>query len=97
MVEKQTLAMVIAIYNEQENLPDLFRRLRETFERMPDIAPTVIYVNDGSDDASLRIMLEQRAEDSRFSVIGLPCHVHGSTHHRSPRDGGMTSARAECG
>ena len=71
MVETQTLAIVIAIYNEQENLPELFRRLRETFGRMPDIAPTVIYVNDGSSDDSLRIMLEQRTEDPRFTVIDL--------------------------
>lgn len=71
MVETQTLAIVIAVFNEQENLPDLFRRLRETFERMPDIAPTVIYVNDGSNDDSLRIMLEQRAQDPRFTVIDL--------------------------
>jgi dolichol-phosphate mannosyltransferase len=71
MVETQTLAIVIAIYNEQENLPELFRRLRETFERMPGIAPTVIYVNDGSDDGSLRIMLDQRAEDPRFTVVDL--------------------------
>src|SRR5262245_33446989 len=71
MVETQTLTIVIAIYNEQENLPELFRRLRDTFGRIPDIAPSVIYVNDGSDDDSLRIMLEQRAADPRFSVIDL--------------------------
>jgi glycosyltransferase involved in cell wall biosynthesis len=71
MVDTQTLAIVIAIYNEQENLPELFRRLRETFGRMPGIAPTVIYVNDGSEDDSLRIMLEQRAQDPRFTVVDL--------------------------
>lgn len=71
MVETQTLAIVIAIYNEQENLPVLFRRLRELFEQMPAVAPTVVYVNDGSTDDSLRIMLQQRAEDRRFTVIDL--------------------------
>lgn len=71
MAETQKLSVVIAIYNEQENLPDLFQRLRATFARMPDIAPTVIYVNDGSTDDSLRIMLQQQAEDARFTIIDL--------------------------
>ena len=31
----------------------------------------VIYVNDGSSDDSMRIMLEQSAKDSRFSIIDL--------------------------
>jgi dolichol-phosphate mannosyltransferase len=71
MAETQTLSVVIAIFNEQENLPDLFQRLRATFARMPDIAPTVIYVNDGSTDGSLAIMLQQQAEDGRFTIIDL--------------------------
>src|SRR4051812_42258776 len=71
MTLSHTLAVVIAIYNEQENLPELFRRLRETFAKLPEVDATVIYVNDGSSDDSLRIMLEQRAEDHRFTVIDL--------------------------
>ena len=71
MAETQTLAVVIAIYNEQENLPELFQRLRTTFARMPGITPTVIYVNDGSTDDSLPIMLRQHAEDPRFTIVDL--------------------------
>lgn len=71
MAQTQALSVIIAIYNEQENLPELFQRLRATFARMPGIAPTVIYVNDGSTDESLPIMLRQQAEDPRFTIIDL--------------------------
>src|SRR3954469_22857363 len=71
MAETQTLSVVIAIFNERENLPDLFQRLRATFARMPEIAATVVYVNDGSTDGSLAIMLQQQAEDRRFTIIDL--------------------------
>lgn len=91
MVETQTLAVVIAIYNEQENLPDLFRRLRETFAQIPDIVGTVIYVNDGSTDDSLSIMLQQRSEDPRFTVIDLSRNFG----HQSAVTAGLAEADAD--
>ena len=63
--------IIIPIYNEQENLPTLFRRLKKTCNGLEDITWQVIYINDGSEDESLRIMLEQSKEDSRFSVLDL--------------------------
>src|SRR5690349_13230533 len=71
MADTRTLAVVVAIYNEEEVLPDLFERLRAAFATMPDIRANVIYVNDGSSDGSLRVMLEQQAQDPRFMVIDL--------------------------
>lgn len=71
MVDTRTLSVVVAIYNEEENLPELFDRLRAAFARMPEISATVIYVNDGSTDRSLRIMLAQQAQDPRFTVLDL--------------------------
>ena len=66
-----SICVVIPIYNEQENLPELYRRLRETFATMPHVAASVIYVNDGSSDGSLRIMLDEHREDPRFTVVEL--------------------------
>jgi dolichol-phosphate mannosyltransferase len=68
---KATLAIVIPIYNESSGLEELFRRLRATFETLPDVDAHVIYVNDGSTDGSLELMLDQRKRDDRFSVIDL--------------------------
>jgi glycosyltransferase involved in cell wall biosynthesis len=91
MIDTQTIAIVIAIYNEQEILPELFRRLRETFAQMPAIAPTVIYVNDGSTDDSLRVMLQQRCEDSRFTIIDLSRNFG----HQSAITAGLSAVDAD--
>jgi dolichol-phosphate mannosyltransferase len=63
--------IVIPIYNEQENLPELFTRLREVFDRLGTTDFQVICVNDGSTDRSMEMMLDQCEQDSRFSVISL--------------------------
>ncbi len=65
------LDVVIPIYNERENLEELHRRLKAVCESLNGITWQVIYINDGSDDGSLMIMLEQGKNDSRFSVIEL--------------------------
>ncbi len=66
-----SICVVIPIYNEQENLPELFRRLRATFATLPHVRASVLYVNDGSTDRSLNLMLAQQREDPRFAVIDL--------------------------
>jgi len=91
MTHSHTLAVVIAIYNEQENLPELFRRLSETFAKLPDVDATVIYVNDGSSDDSLRIMLEQRAADPRFTIIDLSRNFG----HQPAITAGLAAAEAD--
>ena len=65
------LDIVIPIYNEQENLPELYRRLRDVCNQLDQTASRVIYVNDGSRDESLKIMLEQHQADERFGVLDL--------------------------
>jgi polyisoprenyl-phosphate glycosyltransferase len=65
------LAIVIPIYDEAETLPELFSRLRRVLDSLIDIDATVIYVNDGSRDESLSMMLAQRADDPRFTVLDL--------------------------
>jgi len=65
------LDIVIPIYNEQENLPELYRRLRDVCDQLDQTDFRVIYVNDGSRDRSLSIMLEQHRTDPRFTVLEL--------------------------
>ena len=65
------LAVVVPVFNEQENLPEMFRRLREVFARLDAIDAQVIYVNDGSRDRSLEMMVEQNRQDGRFRIVDL--------------------------
>jgi len=65
------LNIVIPIYNEQENLEELYRRLKEVCEILDNVSWQVIYVNDGSYDGSMEIIMEQCKRDSRFAIIDL--------------------------
>jgi glycosyltransferase involved in cell wall biosynthesis len=65
------LDIVIPIYNEEENLGELQRRLRDVCSRIEGCEWHVLYVNDGSADRSLSIMLEQHQADPRFRVLDL--------------------------
>jgi dolichol-phosphate mannosyltransferase len=65
------LNIVIPIYNEEDNLQELYQRLREVLNQLENIEWQVIYVNDGSYDRSLEMMLDQHNKDARFSIIDL--------------------------
>ncbi len=45
-----TLSVVIPVYNEEENLPELYRRLRCVLEQKLKITYEIIFVDDGSKD-----------------------------------------------
>lgn len=65
------LDIVIPIYNEEENLKELYGRLSNVSKQLGHISLRIIYVNDGSSDNSLEIMLDQCSKDSNVSVIDL--------------------------
>jgi undecaprenyl-phosphate 4-deoxy-4-formamido-L-arabinose transferase len=62
------LSVVIPVFNEEENLPDLLARLKAA---LPPIGKPyeVILVNDGSRDRSLKILTEASAADPALVVI----------------------------
>lgn len=64
------VSLVIPVYNEEESLPVLADHLHEVINNAPcDFE--VIFVNDGSVDTSLQILLSFQAKDARFKVIDL--------------------------
>ncbi|HEY5657739.1 MAG TPA: glycosyltransferase family 2 protein [Myxococcota bacterium] len=62
------VSVVVPIYDEQENLPELAARLRAVLEPL-DLSYEVVFVNDGSRDASLECMRELRAADARIKIV----------------------------
>lgn len=68
MSDRPELSVVVPIYNEEENLSELERRLRESLEAITT-SWEVIFVNDGSEDGSLALMKAIRARDPRFKRI----------------------------
>jgi glycosyltransferase involved in cell wall biosynthesis len=63
-------SIVIPVYNEEESLPELVRRLGLLIEQL-DGPAEVILVDDGSSDRSYEAMVAAHEADSRFKVIRL--------------------------
>jgi glycosyltransferase involved in cell wall biosynthesis len=64
------LSVVVPAYNEQEVLPEFHRRLAEALRDI-GMAWEVVYVNDGSRDTTLDVMLGLQAADPRAAVVNL--------------------------
>lgn len=64
------VSIVIPIYNEEENIPELYRRLQTVMEQL-DGEAELIFVDDGSRDNSLNLMREIHDRDYHFNYISL--------------------------
>lgn len=64
------LSVVAPAYNEQETLREFHRRLSAVLDGIA-AASEVVYVNDGSSDATLALMQELRAGDDRVTIVDL--------------------------
>ncbi|HSN38492.1 MAG TPA: glycosyltransferase family 2 protein [Arthrobacter sp.] len=64
----QNVSYIFPIYNEAGNIPLLYERVCDV---IADLAYEVelLFVNDGSTDASLELLLELRKRDNRVTVI----------------------------
>jgi dolichol-phosphate mannosyltransferase len=69
-LDRPEYSIVIPIFNEEETLSELIRRLELVLERL-DGPSEVILVDDGSTDRSYELMLAARETDSRFKVLRL--------------------------
>ncbi|MBU8546614.1 MULTISPECIES: glycosyltransferase family 2 protein [Roseomonadaceae] len=67
---RPALSVVVPAYDEQEVLPAFHARLVPVMEAI-GLPWEVVYVNDGSRDGTLALMLALRAQDSRVAVVNL--------------------------
>ncbi len=64
------ISIVIPVFNERENLEELYQRLRQVLNSLGKDYE-IILVDDGSRDGSLETMKELRARDDRIVVVQL--------------------------
>ena len=64
------LSVVVPLYNEDDVLREFHRRLVGVLDKMSCLSE-VIYINDGSTDASLDVLNELQTRDDRIAVISL--------------------------
>ena len=62
------LSVVVPVYNEEENLPELLPRLRAALDALAK-SYEVVLVNDGSRDRSLELLRDAAARDPHLVVI----------------------------
>jgi glycosyltransferase involved in cell wall biosynthesis len=67
---EQMLSVVVPVFNEAEGIAAFHARLAAVLDSL-DLDSEVIYVNDGSRDATLARLLELRERDARIAIIDL--------------------------
>jgi dolichol-phosphate mannosyltransferase len=69
MSQKQ-IAVVVPFLNEEENLPELYRRVSAVFEKEPEEV-RFVFVDDGSTDGSFQWLEKTRQNDPRVRILRL--------------------------
>ena len=67
------LSLVIPVFNEEDTLPELDRRLRDLFSNLVQVGDNweVVFVEDGSSDNSRRLLANMAASESRYRLIAF--------------------------
>ncbi len=63
-------SLIIPIYNEEENIGELYRRVGSVMDRL-DESVELIFINDGSQDHSLKLIRELQEKDDRICYLSL--------------------------
>lgn len=68
---RSKLSIIIPMYNEEESLPFLYKRLCHLGDKIKNYDLEFLFVNDGSKDNSLQIVKQLRKHDSRVCYVNL--------------------------
>lgn len=71
MVNKKKISIVIPVFCESENLLLLCDRLEAVTSKMPEYEWEYMYVNDGSTDDSLKVLLDMSDRNERIKILDL--------------------------
>ncbi|HKT50650.1 MAG TPA: glycosyltransferase family 2 protein [Candidatus Angelobacter sp.] len=84
------LSVVVPIFNEEENVPAFHAELDRVLSRIPEPAE-IVYVNDGSRDASLERLVAVQQKDPRVTVVELSRNFG----HQAALTAGMSTAQGD--
>ena len=70
MMNQPIYSLVIPIYNEEENITEMYRQLHHVMEQLDDDAELIL-IDDGSRDRSLNMMRELHHHDHRVHYLSL--------------------------
>jgi dolichol-phosphate mannosyltransferase len=84
------VSIVVPAYNEQQVLPAFFERLQAVLASLPDAAE-IVFVNDGSSDATPLLLDEWAAADPRVRVL----HLTRNFGHQAALTAGIDHAKGD--
>ena len=85
------LEIIIPIFNEESTIEELHNRVSAVCDRLNDFSWRILYVNDGSDDDSLNLLLEKYRNDPRVCVTDLSRNFG----HQSAIAAGLASSEGD--
>ncbi len=68
---RERLTVVVAAWNEADALPRLHPRIAVVLDAMPELDAAVLYIDDGSDDGTWRVLQDIAAGDPRVALLRL--------------------------
>jgi dolichol-phosphate mannosyltransferase len=83
-------SLIIPIYNEEETIPELYRRVSDVMDSLDD-SVELILINDGSGDRSLKLMRELQERDARVCYISFARNFG----HQAAVTAGLNFARGQ--
>jgi polyisoprenyl-phosphate glycosyltransferase len=86
--EEPEICVVVPLYNEEENIAELYRRLSETLRALEE-PYEIVFVNDGSRDATPRLIDALRDDDAHV----VPLHLTRNFGHQAAVSAGLDHAR----
>jgi polyisoprenyl-phosphate glycosyltransferase len=69
--ELPRVSIAIPLYEEEEGLPELLRRLTTVVDELPGGGHEMVFVDDGSEDGTLRLLRRAAEDDPRITVVSL--------------------------
>ena len=85
-MKSDLVSIILSFRNEQDNLPELIRRLTVMADARPE-GYEFIFVNDCSNDGSRNLLVEARAKDSRVKFVTTARRVGPIVINRRTRVG----------
>ncbi|MCZ8121104.1 MAG: glycosyltransferase family 2 protein [Microcystis sp. LE18-22.4A] len=83
-------SLIIPIYNEEETIPELYRRVSAVMDSLDD-SVELILINDGSRDRSLNLMRQLQERDARVCYISFARNFG----HQAAVTAGLNFARGQ--
>ncbi len=71
MTADPRVSIAIPIFNEEETIPELLVRTSAVLDELPGGPHEMLFVDDGSDDASLRLLEDEAAADPRIVIVSF--------------------------